>query len=457
MNINAELFPTDEPEAAGPRVYSVRELTGDVRAILEAAFDAIWVDGEISNLRQAQSGHCYFVLKDDKAQIRCVMFRNARAGMKYRLKDGDRVLVSGRVTVYEARGEYQIIVDAVEPKGLGALQRAFEELKAKLKAEGLFDEAKKKEIPAFPCKVGVVTSATGAAVRDILQIIRRRNPAVSVLLHPVKVQGEGAAGEIAAAIAEMNRRKDIDVLIVGRGGGSIEDLWGFNEEVVARAIHASKIPLVSAVGHEIDFTIADFAADLRAPTPSAAAELVVPVFAETVRNIRALSETLVASMQRRVEGYRGLLKLCIERRFFREPLEILEPGKQRLDDLNLRLARGLDQWVARNRQRLESRVRQLLFASPSKSLLKLEDKRMSLHHQLVHQAGGRLALTRGRFEGVLKNLHAVSPLAVLERGYSITTREGRALRSSGEVKPGETVEVRLGKGGLECTVDKTRS
>jgi exodeoxyribonuclease VII large subunit len=205
MNINAELFPTDEPEAAGPRVYSVRELTGDVRAILEAAFDAIWVDGEISNLRQAQSGHCYFVLKDDKAQIRCVMFRNARAGMKYRLKDGDRVLVSGRVTVYEARGEYQIIVDAVEPKGLGALQRAFEELKAKLKAEGLFDEAKKKEIPAFPCKVGVVTSATGAAVRDILQIIRRRNPAVSVLLHPVKVQGEGAAGEIGAEEADRSR------------------------------------------------------------------------------------------------------------------------------------------------------------------------------------------------------------------------------------------------------------
>jgi exodeoxyribonuclease VII large subunit len=453
MNLNSELFSA-ETEEAGPRVYSVKELTGDVRAILEAAFDSIWVEGEISNLRAAQSGHSYFVLKDDRAQIRCVMFRNARAGMKYRFKDGDQVLVGGRVTVYEARGEYQIIVDAVEPRGLGALQKAFEQLKEKLKAEGLFDEAVKQPLPPFPWKVGVVTSPTGAAVRDILQIIRRRNPAVSVLLYPVKVQGEGSAEEIAAAIAEMNRQKDIDVLIVGRGGGSIEDLWAFNEEVVARAIHASKIPVVSAVGHEIDFTIADFVADLRAPTPSAAAELVVPVLAETVREVRGLTQALVTSMQRRVEGYQGLLRLCIERRFFRAPLEILEPGKQRLDDLNLRLARGLDQWVLRNRQRLEGRVRQLFFASPAKSLLKLEDRRASLERQLVQQADTRLRFARGRFDGLLKNLHAVSPLAVLERGYSITTHEGRAVKASGEVKKGDAVAVRLAQGGLECTVDK---
>jgi len=455
MSFNSELFPP-ETEAAGPRVYSVRELTGDVRAILEAAFESIWVEGEISNLRQAQSGHCYFVLKDDKAQIRAVMFRNQRAGMKYQMKDGDQVLVGGRVTVYEARGEYQIIVDAVEPKGLGALQRAFEELKARLKAEGLFDEDRKKEIPPFPWKVGVVTSATGAAVRDILQIIRRRNRLVSVLLYPVKVQGEGAAEEIAAAIAAMNQRNDLDVLIVGRGGGSIEDLWAFNEEKVARAIARSRIPVVSAVGHEIDFTIADFVADLRAPTPSAAAELVVPVLADMVSELTGLTQALVDSMVRSLSERREVIRRCIERRFFREPGTILEPGKQRLDELNLRLARGLDQWVARNRERLESRVRQLFYATPAKDLLKYEEKRASLEHQLVLQATARLAVLHGRFDGVVKNLNAVSPLAVLDRGYSITTRAGRAVKSGEEVKPGDHVDVRLAKGALECRVEKIK-
>ena len=454
MSLNNELFSPESVDPSGPRVYSVKELTGDVRAILEAAFDSVWVEGEISNLRVPQSKHSYFVLKDDKAQIRCVMFKNFRAGMKYELEDGDQVLLNGRVTVYDARGEYQIIVEAVEPRGLGALQKVFEKLKEKLSKEGLFDAEGKKPIPDFPRKVGVITSATGAAVRDILNIIRRRNPTVSVLLYPVKVQGEGSAEEISAAIEEMNRRKDVDVLIVGRGGGSIEDLWAFNEEIVARAIHASKIPVVSAVGHEVDFTIADFVADLRAPTPSAAAELAVPVLRDTQKNIQSLTRTLLSTMNRRIERYKELLSLSIERRFFIEPKQILEPGKQRLDDLNQRLVRGLDQWVIQNKQRLAHRAHQLFYASPAKTLKLQEEKRSRLHHQLESLIQARIRLDRGKFDGVLKNLQAVSPLAVLDRGYSISIFKGKAIKSQQDVKAGDKIQVRLAQGGLDCTVDK---
>ena len=274
--------PETEPR---PHIFTVSEITAAVRGVLEDVFDAVWIEGEISNLRVPASGHNYFILKDGKAQIKCVMFRNYRSGLKFAPEDGDQVLLFGRVSVYEARGEYQVIVETMEPRGLGALQKAFEQLKEKLDKEGLFKDEKKKPIPEFPWKVGIITSETGAAVRDILNIMQRRNPKVSVLLYPVKVQGDGAAEEIAEAIETMNQRKDVEVLIVGRGGGSIEDLWAFNEEVVARAIYKSKIPVISAVGHEIDFTIADFVADLRAPTPSAAAELAVPVLEDTARQI----------------------------------------------------------------------------------------------------------------------------------------------------------------------------
>ncbi len=482
-----------------PRVYSVSEMTRDVRAILEAAFDAVWVEGEISNLRVAASKHAYFVLKDEKAQIRCVLFKNFRAGLKYQPEDGDHVVLFGRVTVYDARGEYQIVVETVEPVGLGALQKAFEQLKEKLAKEGLFDAAHKKPLPEFPWKVGVVTSPTGAAIRDILHVIRRRNPKVSVLINPVKVQGEGSAQEIANAIEEMNRCKDIDVLIVGRGGGSIEDLWAFNEEVVARAIHASKIPVVSAVGHEIDFTIADFVADFRAPTPSAAAEITVPMLSETVRQLTALTRQMTVSVRRLIQDHQTHLRRLIDRRFFRAPLQILAPGAQRLDELNHRLLRGLNQWLTlqqqrlQNRaerlfqaspqksaarqkerlqelnprlarglqkvlvfqgQRLKSRAEQLFHASPKKALPRLQEKQAALTHRLVQRIETLVRLERKRFDGVLKNLNAFSPLAVLERGYSISTVKGKALRSSRDVQPGDAVEVRLAKGRLDCTVDK---
>lgn len=493
-----DLFSEAPKEPPEPHIYSVRELTGDIQGILEAAFESVWVEGEISNLRVAASQHAYFVLKDDKAQIRCVLFKGYRAGIKYQPEDGDQVLLFGRVTVYGARGEYQVIVENLEPRGLGALQKAFEQLKAKLGAEGLFADSAKKPLPEYPWNVGVITSPTGAAVRDILQIIRRRNPLVSVLLHPVKVQGEGAAQEIAAAIREMNRLGGLDVLIIGRGGGSLEDLWAFNEEIVARAIAASKIPVVSAVGHEIDFTIADFAADLRAPTPSAAAELTVPVLDDALRRIHNGDLRLLSTMNNQIQSYRERLRGLIERRFFRQPRHILEPGFQRLDELNHRLIQALDRWAVLQKQRLEGLARQLFQATPAKiirlqeekrgrlhpalfnrmknlldikrerfravqkrlgrispetMLLRKEEQRAGLHHRLARQAKSRLELEKKRFEGAVKNLNALSPLSILDRGYAICTHNEKALLKSRAVKPGDQVRVRLSEGKLDCTVD----
>jgi len=442
-------------EDSQPRVYTVSELTRTVRGVLETEFDSVWVEGEISNLRIPASKHAYFVLKDEKSQVRCVMFRGSRSRMKYQPEDGDHVVLFGRFTVYDARGEYQIIVETLEPVGLGALQKAFEQLKEKLSKEGLFDEERKKPLPEFPWKVGVITSATGAAVRDILNIIRRRNPKVSVLINPVKVQGEGSAQEIATAIKEMNRLPDVDVLIVGRGGGSIEDLWAFNEEVVARAIAKSKIPVVSAVGHEIDFTIADFVADLRAPTPSAAAELTVPVLRDIVGQLATLTRQAFVLTQRPIEDFKIHLERLIDRRFFRDPLHILSPLAQRVDDLNLRLTRSLSQGMILQKERLKSRVEQLFQASPAKAILRLEEKRAALHHRLIEKIRSLIQLEKNRFKGIANNLNALSPLTILDRGYSICTFNGNALKSSGETKPGDAVEIRLSKGRLDCTVNKT--
>jgi exodeoxyribonuclease VII large subunit len=489
----------NEAEEDKPRVYSVTELTRTVKGLLETEFDAVWVEGEISNLRIPASKHVYFVLKDEKTQVRCVMFKGSRAKLKYQPEDGDHVILFGRVTVYDARGEYQIIVETMEPVGLGALQKAFDQLKEKLAKEGLFDESRKKPIPEFPWKVGVITSSTGAAVRDILNIIQRRNPKVSVLINPVKVQGEGSAEEIAQAIEVMNRVKDVEVLIVGRGGGSIEDLWAFNEEVVARAIARSEIPVVSAVGHEIDFTIADFAADLRAPTPSAAAELTVPVLDDIVGQLTTRTRQLLIAVNRPIEDQRLHLNRLMDRRFFRDPQHILAPLAQRVDDLNLRLVRGLHQGVGLQKQRLEnrvarlfqaspikavqrfeerfrdlsprlvrglkqsvvlkkqklqSRIEQLLQASPLRGIQRLLEKKFSLRHRLIEKNRSLLQLERNRLNGLVKNLNALSPLTILDRGYSITTRDGKAIKTTQDVSPGDSIQVRLSKGRLDCTVDK---
>ncbi len=440
-------------ESAPPQVYSVSGLTRDIRAIMEAAFDSVWVEGEISNFKTAASGHSYFVLKDDKAQIRCVLFKNHQAGIKFQPADGDHVLVFGRVTVYDDRGEYQIITESMEPRGLGALQKAFEQLKAKLEKEGLFDDDAKKPLPAFPWKIGVVTSPTGAAIRDILNVIRRRNSKVSVLLRPTKVQGEGSAEDIAAGIRDLNTAADVDVIIIGRGGGSLEDLWAFNEEEVARAIFASRVPIVSAVGHEIDFTIADFVADLRAPTPSAAAELTTPVLNEILKDIRSRTEKLMTALRQQVAAYRVLLNRLMGRRFFHQPQEIFSPHVQRLDDLHGRMVRSLGQGLVVHRQRLEDRKHRLVRASPKNKIQLLYANLAGVQNRMVRNVQTQIRFRGEHLEGLLKNLNAVNPLAILERGYSICSKDEKSLTSSTEAKPGDKVKIKLSRGGLDCTVE----
>jgi len=446
-----------EHEETTPRIYSVSEVTGDVKSILEAAFDSIWVEGEISNLRIPNSQHAYFILKDKNSQIRCVLFKGYRTGLKFKPEDGDHVLLFGRVTVYEARGEYQVIVEHLEPRGLGALQKAFEKLKIQLAEEGLFEEEKKKPIPKYPWKVGVITSATGAVVRDILNIIKRRNPKVSIMVVPVKVQGKGAAEEIAEAIQQMNRMENIDVLIMGRGGGSIEDLWAFNEEVVARAIAKSIVPVVSAVGHEVDFTIADFVSDLRAPTPSAAAELVVPILNDINKELNRLAKKLLETLSNEIENYKELLGRLMGRRFFREPTNIFNLHSQHLDDLNNRLFRGLNQWVVLQEQKLSGMIRQLAHLNPEKNMNLLKNNLIIFEHRLSQNMKSIMRLKTERFDGTLKNLNALSPLAILDRGYSITNFRGKAITESIELQQGDSVDIQLAKGQLECTVDKITS
>ena len=443
-----------DSEEIVPQIYSVSQITGDVKSILESAFDSIWIEGEISNLRIPSSQHAYFILKDNRSQIRCVFFKGFRAGLKFQPEDGDQVLLFGRMTVYESRGDYQLIVERMEPKGLGALQKSFEKLKAGLMQEGLFNEENKKPIPPFPWRVGVVTSATGAAVRDIINIIQRRNPKVSVLVYPVKVQGEGAAKEIAEGIQQMNLIKDLDVLIVGRGCGSIEDLWAFNEEVVARAIYKSVLPIVSAVGHEIDFTITDLVADLRAPTPSAAAELIVPKLDEMLHKKNILSEQLLLVLTNKINQYADLLKRLMERRFFKDLTYIIQPQTQRLDDLNNRLFRGLEQSVILQKQNMMSIIHQFIRLNPLNNIQKLIEKKELLLHLLVQNIQATVRLDRERFDGISKNLNALSPLAILDRGYSITSFQGKSLAKTNQIKQGDSVNIRLSKGQLDCTVDK---
>jgi len=400
-------------ELRTPRIYSVSELTAELKALLENTFTGVWVEGEISNFKHHTSGHMYFTLKDDRGQLRAVMFRGSNRGLQFRPEDGLAVIVFGNVTIYEPRGEYQVYVEYMEPKGLGALQLAFEQLKTRLEAEGLFDPARKRPIPLLPKKIGLVTSPSGAAIRDILQIIHRRFANVQVLIFPVRVQGEGAAAEIVEGVEFLNKRGDLDVLIVARGGGSIEDLWAFNEEVVARAIYASQTPVISAVGHETDFTIADFVADVRAPTPSAAAELVISRKAELSQRVDDLFSRLVSHMRYRAERSGERLR-SLER--------------------HLRLLSPLER-VKRQRERLR-------------------DGALALQSSMSH----RLALWRGELRTAAARLDSLSPLAILARGYSVCRRlpDLSILTRAASVAEGGRVEVLLHQGGLICRVEEQR-
>jgi len=433
-------------------MLTVSELTGLLRTSIEAQFSDIWLEGELSNLRAPGSGHVYCTLKDKTSQIRAVLFRSTAVRLRFALQEGLQVIVRGRLTVYEPRGEYQIVLDTVEPKGIGALQLAFEQLKERLATEGLFDQDRKKSIPTFPRTVGVVTSLTGAAIRDILAVFRRRWPTLHILIAPVQVQGESAGRQIAEALTALNDLGSVDVIIVGRGGGSLEDLWSFNEEIVVRAIAASHVPVVSAVGHEIDVTLADFVADLRAPTPSAAAEAVAPVLAEIVERLRELMVRLGQVMLRQCAFERQRLDAGIQG--VTDVRFRLQEAAQRTDDMLDRLREMVQQRLAAGRERVHGVQRNLSGLNPILAIKQGLATVPQLSKRLEGQMGVRLAQHRHRIHATLAQLNTLSPLAILGRGYSIlqTVPAGQILHRANDVGVGQELEAQLASGRLSCTV-----
>ena len=415
------------------KVLTVSELTRSIRGTLETKFRATWVQGEVSNYKAHPNGHQYFTLKDARAQIACVIWRDSMAPQRQPITDGARIQVFGTVTVFEARGQYQLSVQIVQPFGRGLLQAKFEALKAKLEAEGLFDAARKRALPKFPKRIGIVTSASGAAIRDILNILRRRAPWLSILINPVRVQGSGAAQEIAVAIRELATPNEnfepVDVIIVTRGGGSIEDLWEFNEEIVARAITAAEVPVVSAVGHEIDSTIADFVADLSAPTPSAAAELIVRDVVDLVRDLEGST-----------------------RRLGRELLNRLRDAQQRLDHARETLRRCLGHKIDNYRRVLAHALATLQARSPVRELMLRRNRFGDLQRRLRDLPKHNLELARHRFERIEGILRVLGPEATLRRGYSITTdASGQLIRSVESVRAKMKIKTRVSDGEFEST------
>lgn len=393
----------------GRLIYSVTQITREIKAVLEGAFTQVWVEGEVSNFKLHSSGHMYFALKDAESVLNCAFFRGLNQGLKFQIKDGLKVLCFGRIGFYSKTGQAQLYVEKAEPKGVGELQLAFEQLKERLQKEGLFDQAHKRPIPMLPSKIGIVTSPTGAVIRDILHILRRRFNDIEILICPVKVQGEGAAEEISSAIEDLNRLRGIDIMILARGGGSLEDLWAFNEEMVARAIYSSDIPVISAIGHEIDYTIADFVADLRAPTPSAAAELVIAKKEDLADKVDSLIKSLRLSLDNAVSAYEDRLTGIFESHAFRYPYENIERYGQEVDDLCRRRDSHFSHSVEIRTERLSS---------------------------------------------LTGKLGALSPLSVLKRGYSITLygAKGRILRDVKGIKTGDIIETRLAAGRLTSEV-----
>ena len=414
----------------------------------------MYLEGELSNLRAPGSGHVYCTLKDKTSQIRAVLFRSSAIRLRFALQEGMQVIVRGRLTVYEPRGEYQIVLDTVEPKGIGALQIAFEQLKERLTEEGLFDQDRKKSIPAFPRTVGVVTSLTGAAIRDILVVLRRRWPTLHIVIAPVQVQGESAGQQIAEALNALNELSFVDVIIVGRGGGSLEDLWSFNEEIVVRAIAASHVPVVSAVGHEVDVTLADFAADLRAPTPSAAAEAVVPVLAEIVERLRELTTRTGQMMFRHCAFERQRLDAAI--RGVTDVRFRLQDAAQRTDDMVDRVRELLQRLLTSGRERVHEAQRDLSGLNPVLVIKQGLATIPQLSKRLEGQMEVVLTQHRHRIHATLAQLNTLSPLAILERGYSIlqTIPAGQILHRASDVEVGQELEAQLASGRLSCTVSR---
>ncbi|MEW6381713.1 MAG: exodeoxyribonuclease VII large subunit [bacterium] len=437
------------------KIYSISQITSLIRDNLETEFQNVWIEGEISNLKAPFSGHIYFILKDATSQIRAVAFRYQSRSFAVRPQDGMKVLVRGRITVYEARGEYQIVVEQMEVRGAGALQAAFEQLKARLQAEGLFAAEAKKPIPLYPQTIGLVTSPTGAAIRDILQVIHRRFATVSIIINPVRVQGEEAAGEIARAIREFNQWPDIDVLIVGRGGGSLEDLWAFNEEIVARAIYESRIPIISAVGHEIDFTIADFVADLRAPTPSAAAELVVRNKQDLVEKIVVRQQKMYRLMRHKLDLLSARVQRCSQN--WASPRSVdrfFQHYHQTIDTLELRLRQSLLHKLSLTRGQTQHTIDTFYRLAPCARIHSWQERVRSLRERICRQEQEYMKSQAVRLAGIMGKLDSLSPLAVLRRGYSICRKipDLEIITDSASLGPRDLISVNLFRGKVTCEV-----
>jgi len=442
---------------AARRTWAVRELVAAVRTHVEREYTDIWVEGEISNFRGHESGHLYFTLKDESAQIRVVMFRSSARLLRFRPDNGMQVVVRGRVTIYEDRGELQIAAEYVEPKGAGALQIAFEQLKAKLEAEGIFDSARKKPIPALPRRIGIVTSPQAAALRDILNILQRRHHSANVVIYPAQVQGESAALEVSAGIRHFNKTRDVDVIIVARGGGSAEDLAAFNHEGLARTVAASAIPVISAIGHETDFTIIDFVADLRAPTPSAAAELVIRSRQEIEEQLDSLGGRLEKAMRYRLLMARQSWGELAQHRAFSRMTDLIHRREQRLDELVYRLERAQRGILKDIRAKYETLSAAVRHYDVRRVLAGMKKDLEAAGGALISAFRNSLLERRVRLERMETALQALSPLAILERGYALVfDAEGKLLKDAAKVKVGDEISAKLAKGTVEAEVKRRK-
>ncbi|HTM64565.1 MAG TPA: exodeoxyribonuclease VII large subunit [Gammaproteobacteria bacterium] len=436
-------------------IYTVSEFNADVRDVLEDNFDQIWIEGEISNFVAAGSGHWYFSLKDADAQVRCAMFKGSQRKIGFTPKNGLHVLLRARVSLYEPRGDFQLIADFMEERGEGKLRRAFEALKKKLEAAGWFDELRKKEIPEFPKCIGVVTSPTGAAIRDILHVLKRRYPSAPIIIYPTLVQGDTAAPAIAKAIHTANERKECDVLIVARGGGSLEDLWPFNEEITAKAIYESKLPVISGVGHEIDFTIADFVADVRAPTPSAAAEIAVPDRNELLQTLLSQGQQVVRFIRQRLTADKQNLAWMQKHLQQQHPKRRIIEKMQQLDFCEARFVQLQNQMLNRLQMKTSAFATRLHQVTPHLQIQRIQQRLQQQSHQLTTLIHNDINIKHSQLAHAAATLDGISPLATLKRGYSIATDSNdKILHRADDVNKGDNIKVKLLQGALVCRVEE---
>ncbi|EHR4995379.1 exodeoxyribonuclease VII large subunit [Vibrio parahaemolyticus] len=434
-------------------IFTVSRLNAEVRLLLENEMGIVWLVGEISNFSAPVSGHWYLTLKDSRAQVKCAMFRGNNRRVTFKPANGNQVLVKARLSLYEPRGDYQLIIESMQPEGDGRLQQEFEELKMKLAAEGLFAQTNKLPLPEHPKRVGIITSKTGAALYDILDVLKRRDPSLPVVIYPTMVQGDDAAIQIAQAIGRANSRNECDVLIVGRGGGSLEDLWCFNNEILARTIAASQIPIISAVGHEVDMTIADFVADVRAPTPSAAAELVSRDNSHKDQSLVAKQHKLASAMRYYLAQQKQQSSQLLHRLERQHPSYQLQRQSQQLDELDMRLRRAIQRFINTRQQAVERKHHRLQLNSPVKHLAQQKSRLERVEHKLLDAMDRKLLTMRHQLAIAAEKLDTVSPLATLKRGYSITqTEQGKVVTSADDVKTGDLLVTRLANGEIHSTV-----